>query len=308
MPTLFSFGLGYSACHYIAEFGARFDRIAGTVRTREKAAAIARTGIGGHTVEAFVFDGSEAAPEVTAAVMDAAAVLVSIPPRENGDPALAHFSGTLVAAPQLQAIVYLSTVGVYGDHGGGRVDEMTAATPFSPRSRERLEAEQAWAALGARAERAVALLRLSGIYGPGQNALVQVMRSTAKRIDKPGQVFNRIHVADIAQAIDAAFVRRANGTFNVTDDEPTPQGVPISFAAELLGIAPPPEIAFEEAAKAMTPMALSFYAESKRVRNARLKAELGVTLRYPTYREGLRALLAVEKSSDTNRSASAAPR
>jgi|SoiMethySBSTD1v2_1073268.scaffolds.fasta_scaffold197790_2 nucleoside-diphosphate-sugar epimerase len=290
MPNLFCFGLGYSASFYITEFGARFDRIAGTVRTREKAAAIAAAGIGGHKVEAFVFDGA-AAPEVSAAVMDASAVLISVPPRESGDPVLAHFADTLRAAPYLRTIVYLSTVGVYGDHAGAWVDEETPATPVSPRSRERLEAEQAWTALGARAGKAVAILRLSGIYGPGQNALVQVRRGSAKRIDRPGQVFNRIHVSDIAQAIDAAFARGADGIFNVTDDEPTPQGVPIVLAAELLGVPPPPEVPFAEAARAMTAMALSFYGESKRVRNARLKHELGVALRYPTYREGLRALL-----------------
>src|SRR6185295_1161695 len=150
MPNLFCFGLGYSASFYITEFGARFDRIAGTVRTREKAAAIAAAGIGGHKVEAFVFDG-EAAPEVSAAVMDASAVLISVPPRESGDPVLAHFADTLRAAPYLRTIVYLSTVGVYGDHAGAWVDEETPATPVSPRSRERLEAEQAWTALGARA-------------------------------------------------------------------------------------------------------------------------------------------------------------
>ena len=290
MPVLFCFGLGYSASHFIAEFGGKFDRIAGTVRTREKAAAIAAAGIGGHKVEAFVFDG-QAAPAVIAAVMDASAVLISVPPHQNSDPVMAHFADSM-AAPHLQSIVYLSTVGVYGDHAGAWVDETTPAAPVSARSRERLEAEQAWAALGAHAGKAVAILRLSGIYGPGQNALVQVARGSARRIDRPGQVFNRIHVDDIAQAIDAAFARRANGIFNVTDDEPTAQGVPIMFAAELLGVAPPPEIAFAQAAPDMSPMALSFYGESKRVRNARLKHELGVALRYPTYREGLRALLA----------------
>ena len=290
MPNLFCFGLGYSASFYVTEFGARFDRIAGTVRTREKAAAIAGSGIGGHKVEAFVFDG-EAAPEVSAAVIDASAVLISVPPGESGDPVLAQFAETIAGAPHLRTIVYLSTVGVYGDHTGDWVDEETPATPVSPRSRERLEAEQAWTALGRRAGKAVAILRLSGIYGPGQNALVQVRRGSAKRIDRPGQVFNRIHVSDIAQAIDAAFVRHADGIFNITDDEPTPQGVPIAAAAALLGVAPPPEVPFAEAAKAMTPMALSFYGESKRVRNAKLKHELGVALRYPTYREGLRALL-----------------
>lgn len=289
MATLFCFGLGYSAQHFIAECGGRFDRIAGTVTTREKAATVAGAGIGGHKVEAFVFDGSEAGPEVTAAVMDAGALLISVPPGERG-PVLAQFGGTIAGAPQLQTIVYLSTVGVYGDHGGAWIDESTLATPVSQRSRERLAAEQEWTALGARAAKPVAILRLAGIYGPGQNALLQVARGTAKRIDKPGQVFNRIHVADIAQAIDAAFTRRADGVFNGTDDEPTPQGVPIAFAAELLGLAPPAEIPFAEAANTMSPMALSFYAESKRVRNDKLKRALGVALRYPNYREGLRAL------------------
>jgi nucleoside-diphosphate-sugar epimerase len=236
-----------------------------------------------------VFDG-EPSPQVTAALMDAAALLVSAPPGENGDPVLAQCADTIAGAPQLQSIVYLSTIGVYGDHDGAWVDEATPAAPVSERSRQRLAAEQVWVALSARAGKPVAILRLAGIYGPGQNALVQVARSAAKRIDKPGQFFNRIHVADIAQAIDACFERRAEGIFNVTDDEPTPQGAPVAFAAELLGVTPPPKIPFAEAAKEMSPMARSFYAESKRVRNDKLKHELGVQLRYPSYREGLRAL------------------
>lgn len=291
MPTLFCFGLGYSAAHTIAEFGGRFDRIAGTVTTREKAAAIAGAGIGGHKVEAFLFDGTAAPPEVTAALVDAAALVTSVPPGSD-DRVLRHFASTIAGAPQLQSIVYLSTVGVYGDHGGAWVDEATPAVPISERSRARLAAEQAWQALGLRSGKPVAILRLSGIYGPGQNALLQVARGSAKRIDRPGQVFNRIHVEDIAQAIDAAFAQRADGIFNVTDDEPTPQGEPVAFAAELLGAVPPPEIPFAEAAQTMSPMALSFYAESKRVRNDKLKRALGVRLRYPNYREGLRALFA----------------
>ena len=293
MPTLFCFGLGYCAEHYLAEFGARFDRIAGTVRTRESRR---NRGVAfwGHAVEAFVFGGSEATPEAAAALMDADALLVSVPPGQENDPVLARFSGAIAGAPHLQSIVYLSTVGVYGDHAGGWVDETTPPAPVSERSRERLAAEQAWVALGQRAGKPVAIFRLSGIYGPGQNALVQMARGTAKRIDKPGQVFNRIHVADIAQAIDAAFARHPAGIFNVTDDEATPPGEPIAFAAELLGLPPPPEIPFADAAEAMSPMARSFYAESKRVRNDKLKRELGVRLRYPTYREGLRALFAAE--------------
>jgi len=294
MATLFCFGLGYSAQHYIAEFGGKFDRIAGTVTTREKAAAIAAAGIGGHKVEAFVFDGTDASAQVIAALIDAAALLISVPPGEDGDPVLGQFAGTIAGAPQLQSIVYLSTIGVYGDHGGGWVDETTPATPVAERSRARLAAEQSWRALGLRAGTPVAILRLSGIYGPGQNALIQVTRGTAKRIDKPGQVFNRIHVEDIARAIDAAFAQSADGIFNVTDDEPTPPGMPVAFAAELLGVPPPPEIPFAQSAPTMSPMALSFYAESKRARNDKLKRALGVRLRYPTYREGLRALFTSE--------------
>jgi nucleoside-diphosphate-sugar epimerase len=295
MANLFCFGLGYSASHYVTEFGGRFFRVSGTVRSREKAATIA-SGALKHAVEAFVFDGSDAKPEIAAAVMDATVLLVSVPPREAGDPVLAHFAETIAAAPHLRSIVYLSTVGVYGDHKGEWIDETAPPAPVSERSRERLDAERAWIALGARAEKAVAILRLSGIYGPGQNALTQLKSGRARRIDKPGQFFNRIHVLDIAQAIDAAFDKSANGIFNVTDDKPTPQGVPVAFAAELLGIAPPPQVPFAEAAKGMSEMALSFYGESKRVRNNRLRNELGVTLRFPTFREGLRALASSEKA------------
>ena len=289
--NLFCFGLGYSASHYIAEFGARFDRIAGTVRTREKAAAIAAAGIGGHKVEAFVFDGRRPTPEVTAAVTDASAVLISVPPRQRrrsgSGPFRRHACGRAAPADRSSIFRPSASTAITAAHGSTR---RRPRRRCRGRSRERLEAEQAWSALGGRAGKAVALLRLSGIYGPGQNALLQVARGSAKRIDKPGQVFNRIHVADIAQAIDAAFARRADGVFNVTDDEPTRRARRSPSRPSCSACAPPPEIPFAEAAKGMTPMALSFYGESKRVRNARLKGELGVALRYPTYREGLRAL------------------
>ena len=287
MANLFCFGLGYSVMHYIAHYGARFLRVAGTVRTAEKAAAI---GSSSRTTKVFVFDGSSASAEINAELSAAQALLVSVPPGENGDPVLARFADVIAAAPNLRAIVYLSTIGVYGNHDGGWVDETTQPKPVAERSLARLAAEQSWIALGSRAEKAAAILRLSGIYGPGQNVLQQIARGTARRIVKPGQYFNRIHVFDIAQAIDAAFTRSANGVFNVTDNLPTAQGVPTAYAAALLKVPPPPEVPFDEAAKGMSPMALSFYGESKRVRNTRLKQELGVALRYPTYREGLRAL------------------
>jgi nucleoside-diphosphate-sugar epimerase len=217
-------------------------------------------------------------------------VLVSVPPDEGIDPVLAVLCDALATSTRLRTIVYLSTVGVYGDCSGAWVDETTPVHPGQARSRARLDAERAWQELGARAGIAVAVLRLAGIYGPGQNALVQIARGTARRIAKSGQIFNRIHVADIAQAIDAAFDKRADGVFNMADDEPTPPGDPIVFAAGLLGVAPPREIAFEEARASMSEMAQSFYAENRRVKNDRMKGVLGVKLAYPSYREGLRAL------------------
>ncbi|MDB5600088.1 MAG: family oxidoreductase [Xanthobacteraceae bacterium] len=291
MATLVCLGFGYSAQHYVAEFGARFDRIVGTTRSEPNATALATAEYGGRSIEPLLFDGETASPELTAALNNADALLISVSPDESGDPALRLLSDTL-APSKLQSIVYLSTVGVYGDHAGAWVDEESDTKPVSARSRERLQAETEWQAFAARTHMPVSILRLAGIYGPGQNALINVARNTARRIDKPGQVFNRIHVADIALVIDACFARRADGVFNVADNEPTAPGDPIVFAAGLLGVAPPPAIPFAEAAKTMRPMALSFYGESKRVRNAKLTRDLGVTLRYPSYREALTALFA----------------
>jgi nucleoside-diphosphate-sugar epimerase len=288
MPTLLCFGLGYSAEHFVAGYGDGFERIIGTVRRAERAAVL-NAHLAGR-LKALIFDGTVATPELREAIDHADVALVSVPPDENGDPVLRAFGEALARAPRLRSIVYLSTVGVYGDHGGGWVDEETPPRPLAARSRERLEAEQAWQKVAAPLGAAVAILRLAGIYGPGQNALVHVARGIARRILKPGHVFNRIHVEDIAQAIDAAFATSASGPFNVADDEPTPTGEPIAFAAQLLGVEPPAEIPFAEATKSMSPLALSFWQECKRVRNERLKRQLGVELRYPTYREGLRAL------------------
>jgi nucleoside-diphosphate-sugar epimerase len=292
MPSLFCFGLGYSARHHVAQWRGSYDRVAGTVREPGRAAQLQQDGFGGKAVEAIAFDGTSA-PDLTETLGAFDRVLVSVPPDRTGDPVLRHYGDALTRSTRLRSIVYLSTVGVYGDHGGDWVDETTVPTPVSERSRERLEAERAWAALAAQSGKSLAILRLSGIYGPGRNALIQVARGTARRIVKPGQVFNRVHVGDIADAIAAAFGRSADGVFNVTDDEPTPPGEPICFAAGLLGVAPPPEIAFAEAARTMSAMALSFYGESKRVRNLEMKRALALDpLRYPTYREGLRALFA----------------
>jgi nucleoside-diphosphate-sugar epimerase len=287
MSVLFCFGLGYTAAAYIAQHGAQFDRVAGTVRTPDKAARLNAEEVDGRTVEAIPFDDRQA---VAAALETASLVIVSVPPGTDGDLVLARYADGIRRALQVAEIVYLSTIGVYGDHAGAWVDETTPCRPVSPRSRERLQAEREWQALGEVARKPVAILRLPGIYGPGRNALVNLMRGEARRIVKPGQVFNRIHVDDIARAIEAAYVRRANGIFNICDDEPAPNPDVIAFAADLLGVAPPAEQDFEAIKDTMSPMAKSFYAESKRVHNARMKEGLGVSLAYPTYREGLRAL------------------
>jgi nucleoside-diphosphate-sugar epimerase len=295
MSTLLCFGLGYSAEHYVARFGDGFERVVGTVRSAERAAVL-NARFGGR-LKAVTFDGTLAMPEVTSAIGEADVALVSIPQTAQGDPALTAFGAALAHAGRLRSVVYLSTVGVYGDQSGGWVDEETTLRPDSERARERLAAERAWQTFGERSGKAVAILRLAGIYGPGRNALVQIARGDARRIIKPGQVFNRIHVGDIAQAIHAAFAHDANGIFNVADDEPTPPADPIVFAAQLLGRDPPPEMRFEDAVLSMSPMALSFWQDCRRVRNNKLKRELGVTLDYPTYREGLRALFEAQQTS-----------
>ena len=290
MATLICFGFGYSAEHFVAAYGHKFDRIIGTVRNRERCAIL--NAYAGGRLQAVVFDGAPAPPELNRAMAEANAVLVSVPPGADGDPVLTACGEALSRADKLREIVYLSTIGVYGDRGGEWVDEDTPPAPDLSRSGARLAAERGWQSLARHNGASVAILRLAGIYGPGQNALVQIARGKARRVVKPGQIFNRIHVADIAQAIDAAFTHRASGIFNVADDAPSPPAEPIVFAAQLLGVAPPPEIPFAQAAVTMSPMALSFWQECRRAKNDKLKRELGVTLRYPTYREGLRTLFA----------------
>jgi nucleoside-diphosphate-sugar epimerase len=295
MTTLLCFGFGYSAQHYVARHGARFSRIIGTTRSEENAAELSGRTFGGHRVEIIVFDGETPAPALVDAVAQANVLLVSISPDDGADPTLRLLRDAIATAPALAAIVYLSTIAVYGNHDGGWIDEDTPLTPALTRAEDRIEAECAWQALGAARGVPVAVIRIAGIYGPGQNALETVKSGRARRIVKPGQVFNRIHVGDLADIVDGAvrlaLTRGTGGVFNAADDEPTAPGDPIVFAAGLLGVAPPPEIPFEEAKKTMSPFAVSFYGETKRVRNARIKSVLGVTLRYPTYREGLRAIM-----------------
>jgi nucleoside-diphosphate-sugar epimerase len=284
--NLFVFGLGYSAAHFARAYRDRFVRVACTVTSSEKARALAREGF-----ETYIFAPDQVDGGVADEIARADRLLVSIPPDATGDPVLARFAAAIAAAPRLSWIGYLSTIGVYGDHRGARVDETTPPDPLSDRSRERLAAERTWLELGARSGKAVHIFRIAGIYGPGRNALKQLADGTARRIVKAGQIFNRIHVDDIAAALMASMERpRAGAIYNLADDEPAPVPDVVAYAARLAGVPPPPEIPFEHAN--LGPLAASFYRESKRASNRLIKDELGVRLRYPTFRDGLRALRA----------------
>jgi nucleoside-diphosphate-sugar epimerase len=303
MNHLFIFGLGFSASAIGAALRRDGWQVSGTVRSSAKFDALKAQGF------APLLFGD--AGGVRRALDGATHCLVSVPPREpgpvssplgvaasgsgreTGDPVLAAHGPALRAASSLRWAGYLSTIGVYGDLQGAWADEETAAEPETERGVARLEAEAAWTAFCRERGLPLDIFRLAGIYGPGRNPLDRVRRGEAHRIVKPGQVFNRIHVDDIARTVAAAIFqeRLEPGTrlFNLADDEPAPPQDVILYAAELIGVPPPPELQFEEAA--LSPMARSFYAGNKRLRNAKIKRELGVALKYPTYREGLRALL-----------------
>ena len=279
---VFFFGLGYCARRLIERDP--WIEASGTARTAEGVAALRRAG-----VEAYQFDGVEAETGLETALKGAEAILVSIPPRDGAGAALDRFAATIAAAPGLRRIVYYSTVGVYGDHAGAWVDETSATRTRTDRGLARLKDEARWTA-SAQARGAEAdVLRLAGIYGPGRNALVNLARGEARRIIKPGQVFNRAHVDDIAQFSCLVLKRGVKGQiWNVADDEPAPPQDVVAYAAALLGRPPPPDEPFDGAP--LSPMAQEFYADNRRVSIAKAKALLGFEPIYPTYREGLKAL------------------
>ena len=275
-------GRGYSASVYLRRHAAAFSAITATTRGNTPVERI-------DCVTDVIFDGTSPSDLLVEALEQADALLVSIPPGKGGDPVLNALGRHIARAGRMQQIIYLSTIGVYGDHNGAWVNEATAPRPQSARSSERLAAEKGWKQLALEHGKSLQILRLAGIYGPGQSALENLRAGTARRIIKPNQVFNRIHVDDIARSIDAALRKGASGVWNISDDEPAPPQDVIEFAAALLGKEPP--VAEDYATAAMTPMARSFYGENKRVSNRRLRQELGVTLAYPTYREGMTALV-----------------
>jgi nucleoside-diphosphate-sugar epimerase len=284
---LFCFGLGYSARALAERLRAQGWQIAGTTRSRDSAAALSAAGF-----ESTVFDRDRPLADARAALAGATHVLSSVPPDAAGDPVLDHHRRDIVAAG-LSWVGYLSTTGVYGDRDGGWVDETSALTPTGPRGQRRVAAEAAWQALAASHGVPVHVFRLAGIYGPGRNAVVSVRAGTAQRIDKPGQVFSRIHVADIVAVLEASMARPNPGAvYNVCDDDPAPPAEVVAYACALLRCAAPPLVPYADAA--LSEMARSFYRDNKRVRNRRIKEELGIRLAYPDYKTGLRALLEAE--------------
>jgi nucleoside-diphosphate-sugar epimerase len=280
---LFCFGYGYSAESLARRLSPRDIVVAGT---RTSLVEASEPG-----VELAAYKGEVPSAEVCRLLAGTTHLLVSIPPDLEGDMVLRHYREEIAALGDLVWIGYLSTVGVYGNHKGAWVDEESPTRPASERSLRRLQAEQAWRDFRTETGRRVEIFRLAGIYGPGRSVVDNLKAGTARRIVKPGQVFNRIHVDDIARVLVAAIDKDTGHTvYNVSDDEPAPPEDVVAYAAELLGLPVPPALPFEAAG--LTAMAASFWAESKRVRNTRVRANLGVELLYPTYREGLRALAA----------------
>jgi nucleoside-diphosphate-sugar epimerase len=277
--TLFSFGHGFSARALAARLVPQGWRIIGTTRSADKMAEIATTG-----VEPVVWPEGD----VTGLLSEARYLLVSAGPDANGDPVLNALKDEITAiAPNLRWAGYLSTTGVYGDHQGAWVDEDTPLSPATKRGQLRVEAEAAWQSIP---DLPLHIFRLAGIYGPGRGPFAKLRKGTARRIIKDGQVFSRIHVDDIAQALELSMARPdAGAIYNLCDDDPAPPQDVIGHAAELLGLPLPDAVAFEAAD--MTPMARSFYAESKKVRNDRIKDALGWRPKYPDYRSGLAAML-----------------
>ena len=282
--TLFCFGLGYSAGFLARALRAEGWRIIGTFREAASEVRLRDEGF-----EVHRFDRAHPLAEARTLLAAATHILSSIPPDEAGDPVL-DLHAAEIAGMRPRWLGYLSTTGVYGDRGGEWVDEGAALEPTGERGRRRVEAERRWLDLHRLHGVPVHVFRLAGIYGPGRSALDALRAGRAQRIDKPGQVFSRIHVADIVQALRASMTAPEPGAvYNLCDDDPAPPADVIAFAAELLGISPPPLIPFETAT--LSEMARSFYADNKRVSNRRMKERLGVRLLYPSYRDGLQALL-----------------
>ncbi len=283
-PRLFVFGLGYTACVLAEELLMRGWRVAGTTRGAERAEDLRALGI-----EPHLFDRGRPLDDPAAALDGTTHLLSSVPPDEEGDPVLDHHGDDIAAVAGLAWAGYLSTTGVYGNSDGAWVDETSPLNPGSARTRRRAAAERAWLDLWRVASVPVHVFRLAGIYGPGRNQVETVKAGRARRLERPGHVFSRIHVEDIARVLAASMEAPAPGAvYNVCDDEPAEPQAVIAYAASLLDVAPPPLVPFDEAD--LSPMARTFWQDNRRVSNRRIREELGVELAYPTFREGLASL------------------
>ena len=288
-PKLFCFGYGYS-CDYLGyNLHQGGWKIAGTTRDKDKKAFMKERGI-----ETFIFDYQKPLIDPALFLKDVTHLLISTPPGDQGDPTFLMHAEDIIRQPQIKWIGYLSSTGVYGDHNGDWVDETTEPQPDTKRGSRRLKAEAQWYSLFRSHDLPVHIFRIAGIYGPGRSALDSVRAGIARRIEKPGHVFSRIHVDDIVQVIFASMNKANPGAiYNLADDLPVPSHEVIGYACELLGLTPPPIIPFDEAD--MAPIARSFYKDNKRVRNNKIKEELGVTLKFPDYNAGLRGCLEAEQ-------------
>lgn len=288
---LFVFGLGYAALRFAQRLLGEGWEIAGTTRSPARAAELRATG-----VEAFAFDRAGNDAGIADALTSASHLLISVPPDERGDPTLDKFAADIARLRAVEWAGYLSTTGVYGDAGGEWVSEASWLRPGGDRQKRRVQAERGWLDLYRQRGLPLHVFRLSGIYGPGRSAIDNLRAGTAKRIDKPGHVFCRIHADDVGRTLSASMARpNPGGVYNVADDEPAPQHEVVAYAAQLLGVEPPPLIAFADAK--LSEMAASFYADCRRVKNARIKEKLGVELLHPSYRSGLAAQLEEERRS-----------
>ncbi|WP_207461993.1 SDR family oxidoreductase [Azospirillum sp. SYSU D00513] len=291
-PRLFVFGLGYSAGVFAEALKADGWRVGGTCRTEEKRAELEARGF-----EAVLFDREHPLPDAPALLDGVTHLLVSVPPDAKGDPVLDLHGRDIAGLRRLDWAGYLSTTGVYGDTGGEWVSEASWLRPNGDRQRRRVEAERGWQYLHREYGVPMHIFRLAGIYGPGRSAIDHVREGTAKRVDKPGQVFCRIHVEDIAATLRASMASISPGAvYNLADDLPCPSHEVVAHACALLGVEPPPLVPFDQAE--LSPMAASFYADCRRVRNDRIKTRLGVVLKHPDYRAGLAAQLAAERTAE----------
>lgn len=286
---LLCFGLGYSANELARRLAAQGWAIAGTSRSREKRAALTAQGFA-----MYDFGRDMPLEDLDAALRGVTHILTSVAPDEQGDPVLDVHRGAIQAIPGLRWAGYLSSTGVYGDRRGGWVDEGSEPRATAPRGQRRIAAEADWRALDGPGLPGH-VFRLAGIYGPGRSAFDQLRKGRAQRVDKPGHLFSRIHVADIATVLEASIAQPNPGAvYNVCDDEPAASADVIAEASRLLGTDPPALIPFEEARAGMSPIARGFWADNRRVRNRRIREELGVNLAYPDYRAGLAGILAGE--------------